>query len=338
MYLNTQDWPTIYKLSLEDPLAARSAAPSGAGTDQGRTIYESTMPVVSWSKRRGIRQVDRPRSPASSRLELEAFRQIVTGGRGDMPAFRRPRCRGDRRDSRVSPGYRRQAPNHVEPRRRAAHRGGGPSWRPEERPADWRFRRSRPRYEPARRASVSGGRRSAAESLLHRLGSLSEPAVHDGSAVVGDRRVRFEQAERSSGECRSEKMREPPAEGAKNAGVFMAERHGIIVTSTGLLFVATTDGKVRAHDEETGRILWTASLPAGSGRAAGDVQVNGRQYLVVPASSRINTGGGHRRPGEAAIDPVEGTRSYVAFALPRRSKVTSKTGRQEDTKLDRKVT
>jgi quinoprotein glucose dehydrogenase len=51
------------------------------------------------------------------------------------------------------------------------------------------------------------------------------------------------------------------AEGATNAGVFMAERHGIIITSTGLLFVATTDGKVRAHDEETGKILWTGTLP-----------------------------------------------------------------------------
>ena len=38
------------------------------------------------------------------------------------------------------------------------------------------------------------------------------------------------------------------AEGAKNAGVFMAERHGMVVTSTGLLFIATTDGKVRAGD------------------------------------------------------------------------------------------
>ena len=38
----------------------------------------------------------------------------------------------------------------------------------------------------------------------------------------------------------------------------------IDLTSTGLLFVATTDGKVRAHDEETGKILWTATLPAGS--------------------------------------------------------------------------
>jgi quinoprotein glucose dehydrogenase len=108
------------------------------------------------------------------------------------------------------------------------------------------------------------------------------------------------------------------AEGAKDAGVFMAERHGIIVTSTGLLFVATTDGKVRAHDEETGRILWTGTLPYGSEGVPAMYEVNGRQFLVVPASSRINSGGGHVRPGETTTQSPTGTPSYVAFALPRR--------------------
>ncbi len=61
-------------------------------------------------------------------------------------------------------------------------------------------------------------------------------------------------------------------EGAKDAGVFMAERHGMIVTSTGLLFIATTDGKVRAHDEETGKVLWTADTASRLGRVAGDVR------------------------------------------------------------------
>lgn len=108
------------------------------------------------------------------------------------------------------------------------------------------------------------------------------------------------------------------AEGATNTGVFMAERHGIIVTSTGLLVVATTDGKVRAHDEETGRVLWTGTLPAGSEGVPAMYEVNGRQFLVVPAALRINSGGGHVRPGDPPATALVGNPSYVAFALPRK--------------------
>jgi len=91
-------------------------------------------------------------------------------------------------------------------------------------------------------------------------------------------------------------------EGARETGAFMAERHGIIVTSTGLLFVAGSDGKLRAYDADTGNVLWTASLPAGSEGIPAMYEVNGRQYLVVPSSSKINTG--------------TGPPSYVAFTLP----------------------
>jgi quinoprotein glucose dehydrogenase len=105
-------------------------------------------------------------------------------------------------------------------------------------------------------------------------------------------------------------------QGAKDAGVFMAEHHGMIVTSTGLLFVATSDGMVRAHDEETGKVLWSATLPAGSEGIPAMYEVNGRQYLVVPASSKINTGGGHDGPGTGTSAPADGRGAYVAFALP----------------------
>jgi quinoprotein glucose dehydrogenase len=104
-------------------------------------------------------------------------------------------------------------------------------------------------------------------------------------------------------------------EGATNTGVFMAEHHGIITTSTGLLFVATTDGKVRAHDTDTGKVLWTGDLPTGSEGMPAMYEVNGRQFLVVPASSGINSGGGHGGPGIAP--PITGqAKAYVAFALP----------------------
>jgi quinoprotein glucose dehydrogenase len=110
------------------------------------------------------------------------------------------------------------------------------------------------------------------------------------------------------------------AEGAKDTGIFMAEHHGIIVTSTGLLFVATSDGKVRAHDQDTGKVLWTGSLPAGSEGIPAMYEVGGRQFLVVSASSSINSGGGHRDPsGSLPATALPGARAYVAFALPEKT-------------------
>ena len=90
----------------------------------------------------------------------------------------------------------------------------------------------------------------------------------------------------------------------------------MIVTSTGLIFVGASDGKFRAYDEDTGKVLWTATLPAGSEGIPSMYEVNGRQYLVIPASSNVNPGGGYLRSGETPA-PHSTTRGYVVYALPR---------------------
>ena len=86
VYLTTQDWPTIYKLGLEDPLAARRAASSTAGADQGRAIYERRCQSCHGPD--GVGSAGGPPAVAgNNRLELDAFRQVVAGGKGEMPAF-----------------------------------------------------------------------------------------------------------------------------------------------------------------------------------------------------------------------------------------------------------
>jgi quinoprotein glucose dehydrogenase len=109
------------------------------------------------------------------------------------------------------------------------------------------------------------------------------------------------------------------AQGAKDTGAFMAEHHGIIVTSTGLIFIGASDGKLRALDEETGKLLWTAKLPAGAEGIPAMYEAGGRQYLVVSASSNVTPGGGH--PGGGNIRPDlrrDLPKGYVVFALPRK--------------------
>jgi quinoprotein glucose dehydrogenase len=79
------------------------------------------------------------------------------------------------------------------------------------------------------------------------------------------------------------------------------------------LFVATSDGKVRAHDQDTSNILWIGLLPAGSDGIPAMYEVGGRQFLVVSASS----GADHRDPsGSLPTTALSRARAHVAFALP----------------------
>jgi quinoprotein glucose dehydrogenase len=78
---------------------------------------------------------------------------------------------------------------------------------------------------------------------------------------------------------------------------------GPIITKGGLLFIAATkDGKFRAFNKRTGKILWEANLPAAGFATPATYEVDGRQYVVIAC------GGG--KLGTKSGD------SYVAFALP----------------------
>lgn len=83
-------------------------------------------------------------------------------------------------------------------------------------------------------------------------------------------------------------------------------RAGMVVTSTGLVFLTGGDAKMRAYDADTGKVLWTSALPGQSRGIPAMYQVNGRQYLIVNATS------GQGGAGAAS----DWTRGYVAFALP----------------------
>lgn len=87
-----------------------------------------------------------------------------------------------------------------------------------------------------------------------------------------------------------------PVTGTENYG-------GPVVTSGGLIFIAATlDGKFRAFNKRTGKLLWEADLPAAGFATPSTYEVDGKQYVVIAC------GGGK-------LDAHSGD-SYVAFALP----------------------
>ncbi|MFM9949642.1 MAG: PQQ-binding-like beta-propeller repeat protein [Saprospiraceae bacterium] len=77
------------------------------------------------------------------------------------------------------------------------------------------------------------------------------------------------------GDTDSLKQKGHPPTGCENYG-------GPVVTASGLLFIAATkDGKFRAFDKNTGKLLWETTLPAAAFATPATYEVNGKQYIAV---------------------------------------------------------
>ena len=107
------------------------------------------------------------------------------------------------------------------------------------------------------------------------------------------------------------------AGGPTNTGSPML-RNGIMPTKAGLIFMAGNDGKLRAYDEDTGKVVWTGTLPGPSRGVPAIYEAKGRQYIVVAANpSGSGRGGAAAGGGQAAPANTTSPRGYIAFALPR---------------------
>lgn len=308
MYLNTQDWPTIYKLSLEDPLG-KSATDSSA-----KAVYEARCQACHGVN--GVRSGSGPPPLAAigKRLTAESFRLSVRNGRGKMPAFR------DLDDPALTQLFEylgalapaasqaETAPKPAAARGPVVSSGGAPGGltiRPGN--AD--------QYTPLGGPPYPSGTPTPRVRYYTDWGLYpNQPYIISppwSSVVAYDLNTGTIKWKVPLGQ---DAVAE--AQGARNTGAFMAEHHGMIVTATGLIFIAASDGKLRALDADTGQVLWTATLPAGSEGIPAMYQSGGRQYLVIPAASNLNAGGGH--PGSANAPASALSKGYVAFALPRK--------------------
>jgi quinoprotein glucose dehydrogenase len=93
-------------------------------------------------------------------------------------------------------------------------------------------------------------------------------------------------------------------------------RGGPVVTAGGLIFAATaSDHKVRAYDEDNGKVLWEYELPTGSDGIPAVYEVGGREYIAfcVAGGDGLNLGGSRR--GNPNGPPPS---AYVVFALPKK--------------------
>jgi glucose dehydrogenase len=94
-------------------------------------------------------------------------------------------------------------------------------------------------------------------------------------------------------------------------------RGGPVVTAGGLIFAATaSDHKIRAYDEDNGKVLWEYELPTGSDGVPAVYEVGGREYIAfcVAGGDGLNLGGRPRSDPDAPPPP----NAYVVFALPKK--------------------
>ncbi|RYZ47008.1 MAG: pyrroloquinoline quinone-dependent dehydrogenase, partial [Sphingobacteriales bacterium] len=86
-------------------------------------------------------------------------------------------------------------------------------------------------------------------------------------------------------------------QGMENTGSF--NRGGGIATAGGLIFIgATEDGKFRAFDQRSGKVLWEHELPGMASSIPSTYAANGKQYVVIAVGGNEKFKGG-----------------YVAFAI-----------------------
>jgi len=89
-----------------------------------------------------------------------------------------------------------------------------------------------------------------------------------------------------------------------------------VVTAGGLILAgSTSDRKLRAYDQDNGKVLWEYDLPGAQEGVPAVYQVNGREYIAVPVG-----GNGEFQPRPAAGSPIPaaGPGQYVVFALPQK--------------------
>lgn len=110
--------------------------------------------------------------------------------------------------------------------------------------------------------------------------------------------------------------------GITNTGSYWP-RGGVVVTAGGLIFGGSkSDGIIRAYDEETGKVLWHVTLPAGPEGIPAVYEVAGREYVVMsarPDSDKLVEGGGFAPLEEVTGGGKNGppqSQGYYAFALP----------------------
>jgi glucose dehydrogenase len=107
----------------------------------------------------------------------------------------------------------------------------------------------------------------------------------------------------------------PGLPGGKTEQGSYAPRGGPAATAGGLIFLGTSsDRKVRAYDQDTGKVLWSMDVGAAVEGVPTVYEVGGRQYVVFC----VGGGRGLFAPRGVGIAADPAPAQYIALALPKK--------------------
>jgi len=107
----------------------------------------------------------------------------------------------------------------------------------------------------------------------------------------------------------------PGLPGGKTEPGSFAPRGGVAATGGGLLFVGTSsDRKLRAYDQDTGKVLWSMDVGAAVEGVPTVYEVGGREFVVFC----VGGGRGLFAPRGAGITTDPAPAQYIALALPKK--------------------
>ncbi len=307
LYVLSIDWPSFYEpLQTRDFKADQKAALFGAQT-KGEDLYVQNCAACHGADRSG--GIGPSLQALENRLKFGDFQQVLLTGRGDMPAF------AHLNDERLKTLYKFLSQEQVQPQQEE----------PEETPLPKGpvvASGGAPGGLELRRAPKAGGRLGAAypegvEAPEQRY--YTEGWGLGNAYVISPPWSSIVAYDLNTG---AEKWRRPigtdlhvAREGGENTGVPHAQRNGMVVTSTGLVFSTAKDGKIYAFDADNGEVLWEAQLPSGTEGLPAMYKANGRHYLVVTATTPLKWGR-MQQGDDREMNKLRAQGAYVVFALP----------------------